>query len=189
MSDIKKIASQHILKNVPGRVKTAGEVRFIKDNAGDASSWAFVQGPSQRAIVADYAFNPKNSKHLAKVLRGTSASLGHVMAAYTIFCKLKSSEVSPDGNLGGRGYIQKISDMRRQFMNVIEALSAISDTLYDEVRAPHWAALSRQQDPKDKAEMARIIEDVEEIRDNPEEWAEEEMGDMDNDNLGEQTDE
>jgi hypothetical protein len=177
-----KIASEYIArKNRVRRVKTAGEVRFVKDNSGDASSWAFINGPSARSIVAEYAFNPKNSKHLAKVLRSTTASLGHVMAAYAIFAKLKSSEVSPDGNLGGKGYIQRVTDMRRQYMNVIEALSSISDTLYDEVRAPHWTAISRQQTPEEKEEISKILNDAEEIRENPESWAEEEMNSLDED--------
>jgi hypothetical protein len=175
-----KVASDYIArKNNARRVKTAGEVRFIKDNSGDATAWAFINGPSARSIIPEYAFNPKNSKHLAKVLRGTTASLGHVMAAYSIFAKLKSSEVSPDGNLGGKGYIQRVTDIRRQYMNIIEALSAITDTLYDEVRAPHWTAISRQQTPEEKVEIAKILNETEEIRDNPEAWAEEEMDSLD----------
>ena len=157
-------------------IKTAGEVRFIKDNSGDASQWAYsLHGPSAREITPDYAFQPRNVKQLAKVLWATSAALGHTMTAYTSFAKLKSSDVSPDGSLGGRGYIQKIADMRRQYMNCVEALSALSDTLYDEVRAPHWAAISRQESPEEKVEVQQIVNDAENIRRDPESWAEGEM--------------
>jgi hypothetical protein len=162
------------------RVKVAGEVRFIKDNTGDESQWAYANhGPSEREIVKDYAFSPRNVKPLAKTLRSTTAALGHCMSGYTVFTKIKSSTVSPDGNLGGKGYIQKISDMRKQFMNCVEALSALSDTLYDEVRAPHWTAISRQEDPQDRKEVEEIIQDAEEIREDPEGWAKEEEAEMD----------
>ena len=91
--------------------KTAGEVRFVKDNSNDASSWAWKQGPSERNITPEYAFNPKNIKNLAKVLRSSTAAMGHAMSAYSTFTKIKSADVSPDGALGGKGYIQKIMDM------------------------------------------------------------------------------
>jgi hypothetical protein len=159
--------------------KTAGEVRFVKDTSNDASQWAFQRGENDRSINPDYAFDPKNIKPLASVLRSTVASLGHVMSAYSTFAKVKSALVSPDGKLGGKGYIQRIPEVRRQYMNIVEALSAISDTLYDEVRAPHWAAISRQKEPEDQAEIAEIISDAEEIKEDPESWAEEQEEEMD----------
>jgi len=160
--------------------KTAGEVRFIKDKSGDASQWAWNDtGPQERRIGPDYAFDPKKAKALAKVLRATTASMGHAMSAYGKFAKLKSADVSPDGSLGGKGYIQKIADMRRQYMNVVEALSALTDTIYDEVRAPHWAAVSRQEDPEERYEVEQIVQDAEEIKEDPEAWADEEEDEMD----------
>lgn len=159
--------------------RTAGEVRFVKDNSNDASSWAWKQGPSERSMQPDYNYNPKRKKALAKVLRSTTASMGHAMSAYNAFTKIKSADVSPDGNLGGKGYIQKIMDMRKQYMNVVEALSALSDTIYDEINAPHWAAISRQETEEEKEEVAQIIQDAEEIKEDPEGWAEEQEEEMD----------
>lgn len=151
--------------------RTAGEVRHVKDNSGDSSSWAFRPGEIERNMPgAEYTYDPKQVKSLAKCLRATNAALGHAMSGYTLFAKIKSRMVSPDGKLGGRGYIQKISDMRRQYMNVVEALSALSDTLHDEVHAPHWSSESRVN-PK----VNDIIEHADEIKDNPEGWAGEEI--------------
>jgi len=163
--------------------RTAGEVRFIKDKSGDASQWAWNDsGPQERHITPEFAFDPKKTKPLARVLRATNASLGHAMSAYTIFTKVRSAEISPDGSLGGKGYIQKITEMRRAYMNVIEALSALSDTMYDEIRAPHWAAISRQEDPEDRQEVEQIVEDALEIKKDPEGWAEEQEEQMDEEN-------
>lgn len=164
-------------------IRTAGEVRFIKDKSNDASQWAWNDsGPQERKITPDFAFDPRNTKPLAKVLRSTNAALGHSMSAYAIFTKIKSADVSPDGSLGGKGYIQKIAEMRRAYMNVVEALSALSDTLYDEIRAPHWAAVSRQEDPEERAEVEQIVEDAVEIKQDPEGWAEDQEEEMDEEN-------
>jgi hypothetical protein len=184
----RKIADLHLAKSLirtakeivaaekRGRVKIAGEVRFIKDRSGDETQWAFQDpGMQERAIGTDFNYSPTHAKPLARSLRSTLAALGHALSAYNVFAKIKSAKVSPDGALGGRGYIQKISEMRRQYMNTIEALSALADTMYDEVNAPHWSVLSRQEESGDKKEIAEMIEDAEEIRENPEAWAQEQI--------------
>lgn len=155
-----------------GMVRTAGEVRFIKDRSGDAGEWAFgPPGPSERDIQQDFVFNAKHLKPLAQTLRSALMALGHVTSAYNKFVKIKSRNVSPDGSLGGKGYIQKIPDMRRQLMNCVEALSALTDTIYDEMTAPHWNPTEDTLDPRDREEVKEIIEDAEEIKDDPEAWA------------------
>jgi hypothetical protein len=108
--------------------------------------------------------------------------MGHAMSAYNVFTKIKSADISPDGSLGGKGYIQKIAEMRRAYMNVVEALSALSDTIYDEIRAPHWAAVSRQGDPQEREEVEQIVGDALEIKDDPEGWAEDQEEAMDEEN-------
>lgn len=177
-SPSQRVAARYL--GLDRRSKTAGEVRFVKDKSGDPGAWAWNDtGPRERTIGPDYAFDPRNTKHLARVLRATTAAMGHSMSAYQIFAKLKSSEISPDGSLGGKGYIAKISDIRRAYTNIIEALSSISDTLYDEIRAPHWTAISRQEDPSERKEVQSIVEDALEIREDPEAWAEKQEEDMD----------
>lgn len=172
---IKRVANRHL-----GRVKTAGEVRFIKDRGGDKNEWGWGSpGPTERIIQEDFEFNPKNLKPLAKVLRASLIAMGHILSANNDFARIKSAQVSPDGSLGGKGYIQKISDMRRQLMNCVEALSAFTDTLYDEIRAPHWNPVLDEQSPRERDEVKDIMTDVEVIRDDPEEFAEREEAELD----------
>ena len=160
--------------------RTAGEVRFIKDRSGDASEWGWnTPGPSEREIQGDFVFNAKHLKPLARTLRSALMALGHATSAYNRFTKIKSRNVSPDGNLGGKGYIQKISDMRRQLMNAVEALSALTDTIYDEMHAPHWNPSEDTLDPRDRDEVKEIIEDAEEIKEDPEGWSSEQETEMD----------
>lgn len=172
--DPKRVAAAYMARQ--GRTKTAGEVIFKKDRGDDAGSWAYNDvPPSAREIPTDFNYSPKHQKPLVKILRATLAALGHTLSGYNSFAKVKSARVSPDGSLGGRGYIQKIQDMRKQFMNCVEALSALSDTIYDEVNAPHWSVISRQEDEEERADVKALIEDAEEIRKDPQEWADQEM--------------
>jgi len=169
-NQIEKVAARYVTGKRMMRV--AGEVRFIKDRGGDKSEWAWgTPGPSQREIGPDYEFNPRNLKPLAKTLRAALAALGHAESAYSTFTKIKSSTISPDGNLGGRGYIMKIADIRRQLMNAVEVLSSITDTLYDEIKAPHWNPAINGQGEREREEVKDIMSDAEEIKEDPEGWA------------------
>jgi len=160
-----KADPKSVARKYSKRVKTAGEVRFIKDHGDDSNAWAWGQHPpSSRFMDPEHKYNKKCNKDLAKVLRATLSALGHAMSAYSTFAKIKSRDISPDGNLGGRGYIMEIKAMRRQYMNIVEALSALSDTLYDEVTADHW------QLEQEKV-LVQVMEDIEEIKEDPEGWA------------------
>ena len=157
------------------RLKTAGEVRFIKDRGSNKDEWGWGSpGPIDRQIQEDFVFNAKYLKPLALVLRSSLMALGHATSAHARFVKLKSRNVSPDGALGGKGYIAKIPDMRRQLMNSVEALSAMTDTIYDEINAPHWDPAEDTMDARDREQVREIVDDAEEIRDDPEGWAREE---------------
>lgn len=160
--------------------RTAGEVRFIKDRSGDSKEWGWgTPGPSERVIQEDFIFNPKYLKPLAETMRASLMALGHCTTAYSKFVRIKSRTISPDGSLGGKGYIQKIPDMRRQLMNCIEALSALTDTIYDELQAPHWSALEDTLDSRDRDEVRDIVQDAEAIKADPEGWAEDVEDEMD----------
>lgn len=168
-----RVADRFLGVDTPGRVKTAGEVIFRKDRGGDKNEWAWGGiPPNKREMGETFKFNPKYIKPLAQTLRATLMALGHVSSAQSAFVKIKSADISPDGALGGKGYIQKITDMRRQYMNVAEALSALSDTLYDEMKAPHWNPSNKDVDQREREEVQEIMQDAEEIREDPEEWAE-----------------
>ena len=174
-ADPKRVSEAYVSGRLAPRAKTAGEVRFIKDRGGDKNEWAWsTPAPSQREIGEDFTFRPKYLKPLSLCLRATLMAMGHTISAQNTFAKIKSADVSPDGSLGGRGYIQKIADMRRAYMNAVEALSSLSDTLYDEIKAPHWHADDLSGGPRERDEVREIMQDAEEVRQDPEAWAEEE---------------
>jgi len=173
-------ANQQVTKQA--MVKQAGEVRFIKDNtSGDLSGdWAYQNtGSSARTIGKDFVFNPKQLKPLAKTLRSVLMALGHATSGYNTFVKIKSRNISPDGNLGGMGYIMEISKIRKGLMNCIEALSAMSDCMYDELGAPHWNPEKDELHPRDRAEVQELVKQGNEIQQDPEEYAEEAEEELD----------
>lgn len=177
------LASEEEAGKAPGRDKTAGVVQFVKDRSTGKDEWAWGGfSPVERETkFNNYEFDPKHLKPLTRCLRATLAALGHAAAANNLFIKVKSKDVSPDGNLGGKGYIQKISDIRRAYMNSIEAMSSVADTLYDEINAPHWEKGAKLSS-RERDEVKEMMEDVEEIREDPEEWAREEEQEMDEEN-------
>ncbi len=153
--------------------KTAGEVRFIKDRAGDTKEWAWnPPSVSERNISENFIFKAKDLKPLVLTLRSALMALGHATSAHSRFVKIKSRMVSPDGALGGLGYLQKITDMRRNLMNCIEVLSAFTDTIHDEVLAPHWHPAEDKMTPRDRQEVKDLVQETKEIQENPEGWAE-----------------
>ena len=174
-----KVAARYVNAS---RIKTAGEVRFVKDKSGDKSEWGWgTPGPSEREQDEDYKYDPKNVKQLAEVLRAGLLAMGHALSAHALMTRIKSAQVSPDGALGGKGFIQKIPDMRRQLMNVCEALSSVTDTLYDEVKAPHWNPKTDENGNRERDEVKNLLEDVEELHDDPKGVAEKEEDKMDDD--------
>ncbi len=67
-------------------------------------------------------------------------------------------------------------------MNCVEALSAFTDTVYDEVNAPHWKKKQEEVNGEDKAQIEEIYEDVKEIKEDPESWAESQSFELDEEN-------
>jgi len=179
--DPKRVAAAYLNQTqARGRTKTAGEVIFRKDRGGDKNEWAWGGiGPSKREISEDFEWNAKYLKPLTLVLRSTLMAMGHALSGQNVFARVKSADISPDGNMGGRGYIQKIADMRRQYMNVVEALSALSDTLHDELKAPHWHIKDTDGGDRARKEVQEILQDANEILKDPEGFAKAEEAELD----------
>lgn len=128
-----------------------------------------------RNIPKGHDFNKKALKPLAKALFASSISLGHALTAYRYISRLKSVTVSPDGKLGGQGYVMDLGEIRKKLFEASESLSTIADTLYDELQAPHWKPKLAQLDENDQNDVNRFIEEAEDVMENPEGEAEEDI--------------
>lgn len=137
-------------------------------------------GPTtaRRQIPDNHDFDKKAIKPIVKSLWAMSVALGHALTAHRQFSRLKSSTFSPDGLLGGRGYVMPVKEIRQQLFEACENLSALVDTLHDEINAPHWKPKLADLEKTDMAEVERLLSDAEEWVDNPEEEADEELNDV-----------
>lgn len=149
-----------IARNVGGfshNVRVGGQIEFIKDT-----------GPVRRDIrVQDFDWSQDSLRELAKILWSSQRAQSFAMAAFRLFSKIPSSHISPDGLLGGRGYIQNIKDMRTSMAQAAEVLSSFTDTIHDEINAPHWKQTNTE-------EIDDIVDSAQEVKANPEQFVREE---------------
>jgi hypothetical protein len=160
---ISKKASALVIASAKSSPKTGGEAREL----GEA-------GPYNRSKV----------KHIKTMLHNLSVSLGTINAAQKEITTLKGYEISPDGKLGGKGYVMTIRQLKDHLAEAVNNISDITDTLSDELTNPRWGlsekTIQKVLDDKDKAEeeaeeaAEEVIDDESDIGDGPEEPTSEE---------------
>lgn len=138
----------------------------LKQNAGQTNL--------KRAIPLDYKYDPSAIKPMAKMLWSMSVSLGHALSAHKTFVRLKSATISPDGLLGGRGYVMAVKDVRTMLHDACEALSALCDTVHDEINAPHWQPKLGQLEKADVEKIKDLLNEAQGYLDDPDELVNEE---------------
>lgn len=141
-------------------------------------------GATRRNIPSDHDFDPRALKPMTKALFATSVALGHALTALRHVSRLKSMTISPDGMIGGRGYVMSIKDVRQQLYDGCESLSSIADTLYDEIQAPHWKPKLGLLGPNEAQDISRLIEEAQGILSDPTEVGEEEIEAIEQENDG-----
>lgn len=134
-----------------------------------------VGAPVSRKIPANHNFDPKSLKPLVKMLWATSVALGHTLTAHRQFSRLKSVSFSPDGLVGGHGYVMSVKDVRSKLYEASEFLSLICDSIYDEIKAPHWQPKMADLAKGDFAEVKNLLNDATNYLEDPEGEAEEDM--------------
>lgn len=146
------------LDDSKGQSRTAGIIEFKRDT-----------GPLRRDLRAPgFQWSSNSLRTLAQILWNAQRAHNHSLATLRLFSKVPSSSLSPDGLLGGLGYIQSIKDMRTNLASAVEALSTFNDTVQDEISANHWKKSSVD------AETSAVMQDVSNMRDNPEQYVEQE---------------
>ena len=65
----------------------------------------------RREISEDFKYDKKKIKHLQKILHNVNISLGTLSSALNEFSRIKGHTFSPDGLLGGLGYIMPIKSV------------------------------------------------------------------------------
>lgn len=115
-------------------------------------------GAQKRTIPDDFKYNPKKLKHLKGVLHNVSVALGTLTSSLNEFSRLKGPEISPDGLLGGTGYILAVQDIKQTLYTSVHALSNVADSIADELTNPRWNAT----EDKEVKDLIKEKDDVQE---------------------------
>ena len=141
------------------RIKTAGRVEHIKDHSDIKDKREYLEG---------FKFNEKGLKAVAETYNHLAKAFSNMVQASNTFNKIKSSQVSPDGRIGGTGYVNSIKTIRTSMSSTVNTISEMLDTFYDEVNSPYW----KKQTFEDHPIVKGIVTEADTIIDNAEERAE-----------------
>lgn len=115
-----------------------------------------------RRNLDGFEYDPSKAAVLKKSLHNINVSLGTLLAAMKELALLRGSEITPDGMLGGRGFIMPFKEMKSKINSAVNDLSDITDTIADELTNPKWG-LTPDEKKKVKREKKEIEEEVQEI--------------------------
>jgi hypothetical protein len=111
---------------------------------------------NRREIPEDFKYNKRKLKPLKRILHNVNVALGTLVSAHNEFSRIKGPDISPDGMVGGLGYILPIKDVKEALNVCIRSLSDVSDSLADEMTNPHWGA-------EEDNEVKKLIKEKEEV--------------------------
>lgn len=125
--------------------------------------------PQQDARELDgFVYDKSKAKVLKKSLHNLNVSLGAILNASREISMIRGSEITPDGKLGGKGFIMSFKDIKKKLNETINNLSDITDTISDELTNPGWG-LSQKEKKKVKKDNEKIDEIADEVEDSLEE--------------------
>jgi hypothetical protein len=137
-----------------------------------------------RNIPKGHEFDARALKPLSRALFSTSVALGNAVTAYKEFARIKSSSVSPDGMLGGRGYVMPVKEIRGQLQQACELLSAVTDTLFDEMNGPHWKPKLAELDENEAEDISELLGEAAHAVQDPESVGQEGIDEIESRNDG-----
>lgn len=141
-------------------------------------------GSGKRAIPPKHKFDPKALKPLSRTLLSASVALGHSVTAFKEFTRIKSSSISPDGKLGGRGYVLEVKDVRAKLQQACELLSSVTDTIFDEINAPHWTPSLGELSVNEAEDITELVEEAGDVLEDPEKAGEKGLDEIESKNDG-----
>lgn len=157
-------------ERLTNRIKIAAESR--KDKKGDS-----------RRELDGFEYDKSKAKVLKDVLHNVNVSLGTLMAAMKQLSMLRGSDVTPDGKIGGRGFIMEFKDVKQGINESVGTLSDITDSIADELKNPGWglkdSEVKKLKKEQEKAEeIEEEVEEMAETEPEPEDEPEEETTDI-----------
>jgi hypothetical protein len=128
--------------------------------------------PVEGRELEGFDYDKSKAKVLKKALHNINVSLGTLISAMKDVSMIRGSEVTPDGKLGGKGFIMSFRDIKQTINESVSNLSDVTDTIADELTNPMWG-LSTTEKKKVKKEQEQVEDKVEEAEEVVEESVEE----------------
>ncbi|MBE3086365.1 MAG: hypothetical protein IMZ64_09145 [Bacteroidetes bacterium] len=125
----------------------------------------------RREISDDFKYDKKKLKHLHRILHNVNIAVGTLGSALSEFSRVKGPAISPDGLLGGLGYIMPIKNVKEVITTSVHNLSEVADSLADELSNPHWNAVEDKETKEVLKEKEKVEEETQEVLEAPEEIA------------------
>jgi hypothetical protein len=134
-------------------------VRLTEKTAADKKS------PDKIRDTSGFKYDKAKAKILKDVLHNSNVALGNLIGAMRSLAMLRGSDVTPDGKLGGRGFVMDFREVKAAIIEAVSKLSDVTDTVGDELTNPQWGL-------KEK-EINKLIKEKEDVQDKAEKVEEE----------------
>jgi len=118
-----------------------------------------------------FEFDKSKAKILKDALHNLNVALGTMVSSMKELAILRGSDITPDGKIGGRGFIMEFKDVKSIIHRTIEDLSNVTDTIADELTNPKWGLKDKELKVVEKEK-----EEVEEEKDDAQEEIAENKG-------------
>jgi hypothetical protein len=115
-----------------------------------------------RRNLDGFEYDTGKATVLKRSLHNINVSLGTLLSAMKDLSLLRGSEITPDGMLGGRGFIMPFKEIKQKINAAIADLSDITDSIADELTNPKWG-LSPEEKKKVKKDKENIDDKIEEV--------------------------
>jgi hypothetical protein len=122
----------------------------------------------RREITEGFKYDKKKLKHLHKILHNVNVALGTLGSALGEFSRVKGPAISPDGLLGGLGYIMPLRGIKEVLTTSVHSLGEVADSIADELTNPHWNAADDKETKEVIKEKEKVEEETQEVMDAPE---------------------
>lgn len=94
--------------------------------------------PGKRELEGIGAYDPEGVEPITLMLGNLSKALGLLQVVQKEITSVKGNKVSPDGKLGGKGYIMTLRRFKDLISECVNNVSDLTDTLADELTNPRW---------------------------------------------------
>jgi hypothetical protein len=112
-----------------------------------------------------FEFDKSKAKILKESLHNMNVALGTLVSAMKELAILRGSDITPDGKIGGRGFIMEFKEIKSVLSRVIEDLSNVTDSIADELTNPKWGLKDKELKVVEK-EKEDVEEEKEDVKEN-----------------------